>query len=405
MFDFRINYKQHYTRKGSILMKRAFLLIILLLITRALTAQDLNYAHSLIDQLTAKEMWGRGYTNKGMKLAADFISSNYKAYGLKPLNGQEYLQTFYYPVNTFPGKMDVNINGKDLIPGKDFIVIPSSSGKVVTGTLRQQDSITFIAPEQRILVLLKDKLTWSVAKQQEEFTGIEVNKHALAHIPEHIKINIENLFIPQFEAANICGLVPGSVQPDSLIVFTAHYDHLGGMGDKTYFPGANDNASGVSFLLNLAKYYALNPQPYSIAFLCFGAEEAGLLGSKYFTENPLLDLSKIRMLINLDMVGTGEEGITVVNATMHPKEFAMLNQINESKKYLVKINSRGKAANSDHYFFSEKGIPSFFVYTQGGITAYHDIEDKPETLPLTAYQGLFKLFLDFSKELIKKEKQ
>jgi Zn-dependent M28 family amino/carboxypeptidase len=55
------------------------------------------------------------------------------------------------------------------------------------------------------------------------------------------------------------------------------------MGKDTYFPGANDNASGTSLLLGLAKYYAANPQPFTIAFICFAGEEAGLKGSKYFT--------------------------------------------------------------------------------------------------------------------------
>jgi Zn-dependent M28 family amino/carboxypeptidase len=174
------------------------------------------------------------------------------------------------------------------------------------------------------------------------------------------------------------------------------------MGNKTYFPGANDNASGISFLLSLAKYYAANPQPYTMAFICFAGEEAGLLGSKYFTEYPLLALQKIRFLINVDMVGTGETGITVVNATIHQKEFSLLNQLNDKNKYLKKINSRGKAANSDHYFFTEKDVPAFFIYTTGGISAYHDIYDRSKTLPLTEYQDLFKLFVDFNAALMNK---
>ncbi|WP_235207325.1 M28 family metallopeptidase [Pedobacter sp. V48] len=186
------------------------------------------------------------------------------------------------------------------------------------------------------------------------------------------------------------------------MVITAHYDHLGGMGNKTYFPGANDNASGISFLLSLAKYYAANPQPYTMAFICFAGEEAGLLGSKYFTEHSLLALQKIRFLINVDMVGTGETGITVVNATIHQKEFSLLNQLNDKNKYLKKINSRGKAANSDHYFFTEKNVPAFFIYTTGGINAYHDIYDRPKTLPLTEYQDLFRLFVDFNAALMNK---
>ncbi len=172
------------------------------------------------------------------------------------------------------------------------------------------------------------------------------------------------------------------------------------MGSETYFPGANDNASGVAFLLSLAKYYAANPQPYSMAFICFAAEEAGLVGSKYFTENPVVPLEQIRFLINIDMVGTGETGITVVNGSLHTREFGMLNRINDQKKYLPKINARGKAANSDHYFFSEKGVPAFFIYTQGGISAYHDIYDKASTLPLTEFPNLFKLFVAFNKSLM-----
>ncbi|MNL21468.1 Aminopeptidase YwaD precursor [compost metagenome] len=182
-------------------------------------------------------------------------------------------------------------------------------------------------------------------------------------------------------------------------MFTAHYDHLGGMGSQTYFPGANDNASGVSLLLNMARHYAANPAPYSMAFICFAAEEAGLLGSKHFTEQPLIDLKKIRFLVNLDMIGTGDTGITVVNAEYYPKEFTLLNEINDQHKYLSKINPRGKAANSDHYFFSEKGVPSFFIYTNGGIKAYHDVNDLPGTLPFTEYDDLFNLFLNFNKKL------
>jgi Zn-dependent M28 family amino/carboxypeptidase len=172
------------------------------------------------------------------------------------------------------------------------------------------------------------------------------------------------------------------------------------MGGSTYFPGANDNASGVAMLLNLAKYYAANPPAYSVAFIAFAGEEAGLIGSKYFTENPLLALSSIRFLINVDLVGTGEEGITVVNASEFAKEFDLLNKINDSQQLITKINARGKAANSDHYWFTEKGVPAFFIYTLGGIAAYHDVMDKAETLPLTEYSDLFRLIVGFNNCLM-----
>lgn len=378
-------------------------LIILLLFafSQTLTAQELPEVRKTVDTLTSATLWGRGYTRGGMAKAAEYISNVFKDNGLKPMAGKDFRQNFSYPVNTFPGKMEVTINGRKLVPGQDFIIDPPSSGQQNKDIhVVQTDSVTFIAKDQRLLLNMQDKLTWSVAQKAEDFTVLQLNKRSFAQKPETVTLNIENIFIPEFKASNICGLIKGTRVPDSLLLITAHYDHLGGMGAETYFPGANDNASGISLLLSMVKYYAKNPPPYSIGFICFAGEEAGLLGSAYFTQHPLIPLEKIKFMVNVDMVGTGEKGITVVNATLHPKEFALLNQINDQKKYLPKINSRGKAANSDHYYFTEKGVPAFFIYTQGGISAYHDIYDLAATLPLTEFTDLRQLFIDFNARLI-----
>lgn len=361
-------------------------------------AQDSTYTRNIINTLTSKEFWGRGYTKDGMKKSADYLAAAYQKIGLLPM-GLSYKQTFNFPVNTFPGKMMVAINGQKLIPGKDFIVSNESHGAKQKAILNKKDSLNYQASPS-LKILLKDKLTWSVATEVGDITTIQLNKKNFTAVPKEINVDIENKFIPNFEAANVCGLVKGTKFPDSLLIITAHYDHLGGMGAETYFPGANDNAAGVATLLSLAKYYAANPQPYSIGFICFAGEEAGLLGSRFFVENPLIPLSRIKFLINLDLVGTGEAGMTVVNASVYPKAFALLNTINNQNHYLSKINSRGKAANSDHYFFTEKGVPAFFIYTQGGPSAYHDVFDKPETLPLTAYKNLFKLIVGFNQKLM-----
>jgi Zn-dependent M28 family amino/carboxypeptidase len=172
------------------------------------------------------------------------------------------------------------------------------------------------------------------------------------------------------------------------------------MGENTFFPGANDNASGISMLLEMARYYAQFPPAYSVVFICFAGEEAGLIGSKYFTTHPLIPLKKIRFLTNVDLAGTGDEGITVVNATEFQNAFTLLNCINDSSNLLTKINARGKAANSDHYWFTEKGVPSFFIYTLGGIKAYHDVNDKAETLPFTEFDDLLTLLIRFNDGLM-----
>lgn len=374
------------------------LIILCLIIPHIVLSQDIKLVRTILDTLTSKTMWGRGYTNNGLDKAASYLNTQFEDYGLTPMNGTSFKQEFSFPVNTFPNRMELSINGIPLIPGKEFIVMPESIGLRTSGKLKQLDSTIFYSSANRVVIHLKDKLTWSVSTKQADYTGVEVIG-AIVKNPETIDINIENTFLPDFKAVNIAGMVKGTKLPDSFIVFTAHYDHLGGMGNETYFPGANDNASGVSFLLSMAKHYAANPGPYSMVFICFAAEEAGLLGSKYFTEQPLIDLKKIRFLVNLDMVGTGDSGITVVNAEYFPKEFALLNEINDQHKYLLRINPRGKAANSDHYFFSEKGVPAFFIYTTGGIKAYHDVNDLPKTLPFNEYNDLFNLFIDFNMKL------
>ena len=381
-------------------MKKIILPALCLLFAVQSYCQDAIFAKGIVDTLTSSFFWGRGYTNNGMQKAADYLAAQMQSLGLQPMSGKNYLQPLSYPVNTFPGNMQVSINGKELEPGKDFIISPESRSAKASGNLVKQDSITYVDPINRIIISLQPKLTWSVAPEQADYTRIMVDKNRVTGTPVSIQLNIETKLVSKFKTANVCGIIKGTKKPDSILVFTAHYDHLGGMGKDVYFPGANDNASGISMLLGLAKYYAAHPPEYSIGFICFAGEEAGLVGSKYFTENPAIPLSKIRFLLNVDLVGTGDDGITVVNATEFAKEFSALNEVNNGGNFMKKINARGKAANSDHYWFSEKNVPSFFIYTLGGIAAYHDVFDKGITLPLNTYENLLNLIVGFYGKLM-----
>ena len=379
---------------------KKILLIIFIAINFSALSQDVAFAKNIVDTLTSATFWGRGYTKNGMNKAAQFLCNEFDNFGLQPMKGKSFFQDYSFNVNTFPNKMSVTINGVELNAGKDFIVAAESIGIKATGNFEQIDSVSFVDKESKVILKLKDKLTMDVAQEVANYTLIEVDKKALTTKPNLYKIEIDNEFIKKFKTQNICGIIKGTQQPDSIILITAHYDHLGGLGANTFFPGANDNASGVSLLLNLAKYYAKNPQPYSIGFILFSGEEAGLMGSKYFVENPLIKLKQIRFLINTDLAGTGVDGITVVNATEFKNEFKLMQNINEEYKLLKVINPRGKAANSDHYWFTEKGVPSFFFYTLGGIKAYHDVFDIAATLPLNKHEALFKLMIKFNEKLM-----
>jgi len=376
------------------------LIIVLLVCSLGVAAQEKPYARKVIKELSSSKYFGRGYSRNGLQKAEDYLVRELKRLQLTPMHDNSFLQEYSFAVNTFPGKMNLTLNGRKLKPGADFIVHPESVGLRAEGNLARKDSVHFYNESSKFKITLKNKLTWSVSTKESDQTEVIINKKTFTEQPHSFKVDIQNKFIENFKANNICALIRGKRRPDSLLLLTAHYDHLGGMGSKTYFPGANDNASGVSLLLNLAKYYSKNLPDYSIGFIFFSGEEAGLLGSKYFTENPLVDLSHVRFLINLDLTGTGDEGITVVNATEYKTEFTLLNQLNQQKNYLTKVNSRGKASSSDHYWFTKKGVPAFFIYTNGGIKAYHDIYDKASTLPLTEFDDFFLLLKDFNSRIM-----
>lgn len=420
-------------------MKKLLLILLIVFVANRSFSQK-ELAKKLIDTLASDEFYGRGYVNNGDKIAADFIVKKFKEYGAIPVNGDSYFQNYSFPVNTFPGKVEITIDEKALKTGEDFIVSPNSGSangnyslKKITfenyleevgkdkiqndnsniayvlklpktkgrdeyiEQLKLKNSIAQIAP---LFILNEGKFTWSVAQNTLKFPVIEIKSECLENKTE-VTLHIENKLIESYQTQNVIGYIPAKrkCKRNKYFVFTAHYDHLGMMGETATFNGANDNASGVAMMLTLMKYFSENPPKYSVLFIGFGGEEAGLIGSKYYVEHPIIPLDKMKFLLNVDLMGTGSEGIQVVNSTEHPKEFEQLKKINDKEKLLSEIKPRGKAANSDHYWFEEAGVPSFFVYTLGGVTYYHDILDRPETLPLTEFDDLHKLIIEFVNSL------
>jgi aminopeptidase YwaD len=399
------------------------------------SAQDMQRVRSHINTLCSPAMHGRGYVNQGDKVAATYIRNAFMQYNVESFR-DGYFQYFNIDINTFPGNVVLKSNKQELKPGIDYIVDPASGSGKGSGLLflldtaifsdvqardrfletrlnnkvlvyRSRDRVKLAAlpevvyfkmKEAKALIELQDgKLTASLATEQISKPVFKVLEQSFDLTAKKVSYELDASLVKNYTTQNVIGYIEGKVQPDSFVAITAHYDHLGRMGEEVYFPGANDNASGVSMMLELAAWYALpeNRPDYSIMFVAFGAEEVGLVGSRYYTQNPFFPLSKISFLINLDLLGTGDDGLMTVNATVFPEAFALLEQVNQQGEYIQPLAKRGKAANSDHYFFSESGVPAFFHYTLGGITAYHNVHDIPETLPLTKYSQVYKLLKDF----------
>ena len=198
-----------------------------------------------------------------------------------------------------------------------------------------------------------------------------------------------------YRSQNVCGYLPGAT--DTMVVFTAHYEHLGMNGD-TLFPGAHDNASGTAAVLDLARSAG---NKYTYVFLLFGGEESGLVGSHYFADNPLLNFSKVKVLVNLDLFCGGDEGLMVVNAnSAETKPFVdLLQRINDLHGFTPKIGRRDNAPNSDHYWLSAH-CPAIFIYTLGGpYGGYHSPTDTCDACGLGNYQRHLSLLRAFLEQL------
>jgi Zn-dependent M28 family amino/carboxypeptidase len=258
--------------------------------------------------------------------------------------------------------------------------------------------LPYVLPKGCYIIPQKEKFIWTVECEQANGTVFYVHEDALPAEIKSVDVHLQAKFLNEAKSDNLVGMLTGDVK-DTFIAVTAHYDHLGMMGTKATFPGASDNASGTAMLLYLAHYFSTHPHHYSILFISFSGEEPGLLGSEYFIRHPRVPLKNIKFLTNIDIMGDATEGITVVNATEYPAQFALMQKINTDSNYIPQVKSRGKASNSDHYYFSEKGVPSFFIYSNGGRGYYHDIFDKPEAVTLNHIGGAASLLIDFMMQI------
>ena len=393
--------------------------------------------------LTSRDFHGRGYVFDGGKKAAEYIADKFKLYGLLPFEKDStFWQPYSFPINTFPGEVSLNINNTKLVPGVDYIVNAASSSYHTDGWLKLRTidlcdvkdaerwnaikyffkdpeygyfiknsdtvskylkfSIRSIAKEfpKGLFILSKHgKMIWTANTDTVGGTIITVQDSVLPEQITKVKADIDAEYIQKFKTQNVVGYVRGTEKPDSFIVFSAHYDHLGEMGEGTIFPGASDNASGTSLVLYLARYFAEHPQKYSIAFMLFSGEEAGLLGSTHYVQYPLFPLSQIKFLINLDITGDATNGITMVNGQANINEYNLMTRINEEQDYLPKINNREQTQNSDHYPFCNVGVKGIFIYGLGTKPYYHDVFDTADEITLENIDALSNLLIDFVVEL------
>lgn len=201
------------------------------------------------------------------------------------------------------------------------------------------------------------------------------------------------------EATNILGFIQG-YSDKNFIVVSAHYDHLGIKNGTEIFNGADDNASGVTALLALAEYFRENQPENNILFAFFDAEEMGLQGARYFTQSVVMDTSKIKLNVNLDMVSRGDKNeIYAVGTYFTPFLKPLLVEAAHEKsiKLLFGRDNPNKKPNwvgsSDHGPFHYAKIP-FVYFGVDDHPDYHKITDTADKVNPEFYLEAIRLIKD-----------
>ena len=276
------------------------------------------------------------------------------------------------------------VSGKNMDPDDALIEMTVNDGRTSAGV-----QVVHIKRTVADKLLEKQKVTIESLEK-------EINE---TRQPKSIKldkaVNLATEVVKKSERTqNVVGLLPGNdpVLKNEYIVIGAHYDHLGmgGSGSGSRRPdtlaihnGADDNASGVASILEIVEKMAShkNELKRSVIFIAFGAEEMGLLGSKFFTDNPLIDIKNVKTMLNLDMVGSlnkETKALTVGGTGTAVGLSDLVNQLADSTKLVIKQSTEGYGP-SDHASFYMKDIPVLFFFT--GVTEeYHTPNDIIDSL-------------------------
>ena len=405
----------------------------LAVITVQLSAQDLAHYKKIVKELSSAKYQGRGYAEDGANKAGKWIAKEFAKVGADEV----VCQPFKLNINTFPGKMEMSIDGKKMVPGVDFTLRefnPTIKGEY---NLYYIDTLNYDAdkifadlatPEYEGAMVVCDFMfsykhmadfkklqskagcsnvgliyTWEEPLKFYKAYGEVVREKPIIWVKpdfpkgaKTVKVNMENKFLEGYECFNVIAKVEGK-KHDSCYVFTAHYDHLGKLGKKTYYPGAHDNASGTAAIITLAAHYAEHTPEYDMYFIAFSGEDANLRGSEWYAEHPVAPLSEIKYLFNLDMIADNNPNqyCEVIDEGM--PGYALFEQINAEKGYFKALDRSELADNSDHYPFAERHVPCIFFMNEHGdaFKYYHTVYDTWKNAIFTNYEPTVNLIKDF----------
>ena len=385
---------------------------------------------SHIGYLASDKLEGRRAGTAGEKLAGEYISQKFQELGLQPKGSDGFFQSFeIYDGKQINSSTHFIINQNHLAADKDFFPFPFSQNisiEALPAIAVQEADMPWFYDLKETLEENKNNPHFDLneyirnnAKKAKSRGASAVILYNTSDIDDKLKFDAkdrtEKLDIPVVYVSkdaskkyfsdqtatldikmkvdvgekkrtgrNVIGYIDNGAA--RTIVLGAHYDHLGygednnsmfRTGEKQIHNGADDNASGAAALIELARILKTAKQKNNnYLFIAFSAEELGLNGSKFFTENPTIDFKNINYMINMDMVGRLNDSsntVTIGGYGTSPQWSSLINLTDKKNPFIIRIDSSG-AGPSDHTSFYRKDIPVLFFST-GLHTDYHKPSD------------------------------
>ncbi len=319
------------------MLKNLLSAILLLFLVTQVNAQDIHkiitkkYVDGLIKTLSSDEMEGRATFTPGIDRAARFIEGEFKKTGLQLLPGlKDYRQTFY-KYNVKPISTSLMLDGKNI--DSENIVVLGNAAEHVTFDHTSGDNVVTMDSEQpflaqyRALLGRKQTLVLVDAKFKSFFDQLKKRSQNSSYVDEkdlqtntsaamvfvlttqktasNFKVELKSS-ITKLPLFNVAAIIPGKSKAKEMVIFSAHYDHLGiilpAINGDSIANGADDNATGTTAIIALAKYYKkLNNNERTLVFVAFTAEEIGGFGAQYFSEQ--LNPEEVTAMFNIEMIG------------------------------------------------------------------------------------------------------
>lgn len=414
---------------------RKFLVVVLF--TTGLSAQaqksiDINKIITVADvtriekTLASDDMEGRKAFTPGIEKAADFIAGEFQKIGLTYFKDlKSYRQSFNVYKST-PVSSEGTLNGQTA-DFKKIIAVSTDEELVVNNftdyKVQLLDTGISLLRVARDIVNSKQKSIIVVpefySKQFSRLNGF--NRNSLTKyvpvifiladkIPTEINITFKHK-IDESPLSNMVAVLPGKTKPEEIVVFSAHYDHLGigkpNAAMDSIYNGANDDAAGTAAVISLAKYFkALNNNQRTIIFTAFTAEEIGGYGSSYFSKQ--VDPEKIVAMFNIEMIGTESKwGKNSAYITGFEKsDFGQILQKNlAGSKFKFEPDpypQQNLFYRSDNATLAALGVPAHTISTSkmDSEPYYHSQEDEIETLDLENMTEIIKAIATSSTGII-----